>query len=292
MSKDEKTFVVQVDDKDKTYYIKEPALIDQQAAQRVYNTTFAQAVNSEALLRAKLDKFVREQGVWDDSKEAELSVIQKNLSDAEKKLAKGGIRLSTAKEIALDMRKWRAELRVLMADRLQYDNNTAEGQADNARFNYLVSSCTIDKDTDKAYFKSYEDFLNKNGTDMVAAMASQKLAAYMYGLDSNYENTLVENEFLKEYSFIDDELRLVNKEGHLIDTKGRLINDEGRYVDKDDNLVDVDGNIVNEDGRIQVEDKQPFLDDEDQPIINEDSEKEDEAKEEPEEVPVEQTVEA
>jgi hypothetical protein len=194
------------------------------------------------------------------------------LLDGEKKLAKGGIQLAEAKNIALNMKKLREELRELISVKTNLDTHTAEGQADNARFNYLVSACTVYNETKEPYFKNYEDYTNRS-SDLVAILSAQQLAGMLYGLDNDYESKLPENKFLKTYKFVDDKLRFINKEGKLVDSEGRLIDDNGRFINEKGEFVDKNGNLVNKDGDYVVE-FSPFLDDSGKPIsIEEDKKK-------------------
>ena len=215
--------------------------------------------------------------LWDDKKEQKMNTIQQKLIDKEKDLAKGGISINAAKKIALDMKKLREDLRDLISVRTNLDNHTAEGQADNARFNYLVSSCLVYKESQKPYFEGYEDYLNR-ASELVAIKGAQILANLLYGLENDYEKKLPENKFLKQYKLVDDNLRLVNKEGHLVDEDGRLVDITGRFVDTEGSYVDIEGNPVDDVGEFIVEFK-PFLDDDGKPIIldeenNEDTEPE------------------
>ena len=77
-------------------------------AQLVYNKAFRAALESGALLLQKLDSYMREQEIWDDSKEEEYNNLVERINDAEKTLAKGGIKLSEAREHAIQMRVDRA----------------------------------------------------------------------------------------------------------------------------------------------------------------------------------------
>jgi hypothetical protein len=199
------------------------------------------------------------------------STLQAQILEGERKLAKGGISLSIAKDEALKMRKLREELRELIAVKTNLDTHTAEGQADNARFNYLVSACTVYNDSKKPYFSSYEDYNSKSGTDLVAGLAAQNLAGMLYGLDSDYEEKLPENKFLKQYKFVDDKLRLVNKQGQLVDSEGRLIDEDGRFINEKGEFVDKDGNTVDKKGDYVIE-FSPFLDDDGKPIVVEKTE--------------------
>jgi hypothetical protein len=119
-------------------------------------------------------------------------------------------------------------------------------------------------ENNKPYFDSYESYLNKSA-EPVAIKAAQVLASRMYGLDDNYEANLVENKFLKQYNFVDDDLRLVNKDGHLVDEEGRLIDENGRFVNEKGEYVDKDGKPVDDNGDYVCEFK-PFLDEDGNPV--------------------------
>lgn len=274
-----KTFKVTVDEQEKEILVKSPSLNDQREGQKVYNQAFTDAIKSKSVVRAKLDDLLKDQGLWNDEKEAQFTQLQKELSEGEKRLAKGGFSLNEAKDLAIKMKTVRDEIRDLISVRTSLDNHSAEGQADNARFNYLVSVCVVYNHNKEPYFKDMEDYLNRS-TEEVALLGAQHLANMLYGLDNDYESNLPENKFLKKYKFVDNKLRLIDKRGRLIDEDGRLVNEEGRFIDEEGNLVDKYGNRVNEDGDFVVE-TEPFLDDDGNPILLEDEENNEEKQEEP-----------
>jgi len=259
-----RTFSVDVDNKKVELMIKSPSLEDQREASKTYNNVFSEALKAKAVVRAKLDDLLLEQGLWDDSKQNRFNNLQSQILEGEKKLAKGGISLNEAKAVALDMKKTRDDLRDLISVKTSLDTHTAEGQADNARFNYLVSACTVYKDTNRRYFNTYEEYLSKS-TDPVAIAAAQNLASMLYGLDSDYEDKLPENKFLKQYKFIDSKLRLIDKQGRLVDRDGRLIDENGRFINEKGEFVDKNGNLVDAEGEYIVE-FSPFLDDDGKPV--------------------------
>lgn len=260
-----KTFKTTVDGKEKEILVKSPALNDQKEATKVYNQAFSDALKAKAVVRAKLDDLLVEQGLWDGTKQAKFTELQTQILEGERKLAKGGISLSQAKKIALEMKETREKIRDLISVKTNLDIHTAEGQADNARFNYLVYACTVYNDTKDQYFKSYEDYNNRS-TDPVAVSAAQNLANMLYGLEDNYEEKLPENKFLKQYKFIDSQLRLINKDGKLVDEDGRLIDENGRFVNEKGQFIDKEGNLVDKEGDYIVE-FSPFLDDEGKPVV-------------------------
>lgn len=270
-------FKVTINDEEKIFSVRSPSLADNREAQKVYNTAFTDAIKSNSVVRAKMDDVLEEQGLWNKEKQLKYTELQDELFQAEKRLAKGGFALSEAKRVALRMREIRAEIRDLISVRTSLDNHSAEGQADNARFNYLVSACVVYKDSDKPYFKDLADYTDRM-SDPVALAGAQKLANMLYGLDENYEKNLAENKFLKKYKFVDDKLHFINKDGKRVDSEGRLVDENGRFVDDQGNFVDKDGNRVDEDGEY-ILDSEPFLDDEGNPIILEEETKEEETKE-------------
>ena len=273
--------------------VKRPTAQDYNKSQIAYNKAFRQGLDSGALLRQKLTDYMKEQGIWDEKKEQQYEKLVEEINDREEALKGGGIRLSEAKEIALQLKTKREDFRDLLSEKNALDNNSAEGQADNARFVSLVSTCIYDTSGNNPKFadvKAYE----AQSDQPWASQAASELANMLYNLDPNYDKNLEENKFLKEFNFVDEELRLINDEGHLTDADGRLINDEGRFIayrteqaknDKDaDQLyfVNREGEevvkIVNSEDeeewvKLSLKERKPFLDEEDKPIAEKSEEK-------------------
>jgi len=279
------------DGEDKSVLVIRPDSKKLAEAQKVYNKFFRDGLESGALLRQRLDGYMREQGIWNDDKEKQYTELTAANNDSEKKLASGGIKLSQAKSLALKMREDRISFRNLISERNAMDGNTAEGQSDNARFNYLVSVCILDADTREPVFRDIDDY-DQQAAEPFIVEAAGELASMMYNLTPDYEQKLPENKFLKRFQFVDKELRLINEDGHLIDSEKRLINEDGRFVSYDEDgelfFVDKDGNKLDEEGNYVSEDEtEPvFLDDKGKPIVLEsDSEEEEEEVAEAEEEP-------
>lgn len=258
-------FKVTVDGKEVELCIVSPSAADQKEANKIYNSAFTEALQAKAVVRARLDDLLVDQGLWDQNRQQQFETLQRLLLDGEKKLAKGGISLKDAKTIALEMRENRIKLRDLISVKTSLDTHTAEGQADNAKFNYLVYACTVYKDAKNKFFASYNDYLERSSQE-VAILSAQNLANMIYGLEANYEEKLPENKFLKDYKFIDNQLRLVDKQGRLVDIQGRLINEDGKLINEQGQLVDRYGNLLKEDGEYDVA-FSPFLDDDGNPVI-------------------------
>ena len=256
----------------RAFKITEATLQQQNEATKVYNRAFRDALESGALLRNKLEDYMRSQGMWDDEKQATLEGLQKEILDGEKKLAKGGIRLSAAKEAALEMSQKRAEIRMMLMEKNSLDASTAEGQADNARFTSLLAQCILKEDGRNRVFADIDSY-EESASQPWAVQAASELANMLYDLDHDYDKNLKENQFLVNYGFANEDLQLTNSDGHLIDIDEdgveRLIDKEGRFIKYDDDgnaiYINRKGEEVDEDGKPKVA-FQPFLDDKGKPV--------------------------
>jgi hypothetical protein len=235
--------------------IRKPNNVTMSQAQRVGAKAWTDCVRDGIMTKKELEKFMKEQGIWDDGKDEDQKKIVKEISDLEKRLYVGGadknskLRASEGKEIAIQMRIKRNELRDLIAERMSLEQNTAESISDNARFDYLVSSCTFYENGNKVY-NSLDEY-KEQADGEIGFAAATALASLLYSVDKDFEAKLPENKFLKMFHFVDDNLSLVNDKGETVDLDGRRIekqgyflNDEGKRVDKDGNILDEFGNYI------------------------------------------------
>ena len=121
-------------DGDTTVLVKKPTRKELNDSQIVYNKAWRESLEKKAILRQKLNDYLIEQGVWSDEKQKQYEDYIKKINERELILKKGGIPLKKAKSFALELKRFRAEFRDLISERTSYDNNTAEGAADNVRF--------------------------------------------------------------------------------------------------------------------------------------------------------------
>ena len=270
-------------DKDVTVWVKRPSTSEYKDSQIEYNKAFREALEGGAILKKKLGEYMRAQGLWDDAKDSEEKKLLAAVAKEEGKLKKGGIPLEDAKQVALDLRKTRGKFRTLIAERTLLDSNTVEGQSDNARFNALVTLCVLGTDKVTPVFEDLAQY-DKSGDQPWAIEAASELASLIYELDPNYDNTLEENKFLKNYNFANKENELINTDGHAIfldqeTGKEHLIETEGmRFVayrteegyqkqdEEDRYFVNKNGVEIDEDGEPVVDDFVPFLDDSGKPV--------------------------
>lgn len=205
-----------------------------------------------------IDKIIKRDKIWDDEMQKDYERISDEINANILKLRGGGIKKSEGRKIAIATRKLRFELLRLRRPLTDLYNSSAEAMAENAKFNYLVSVCTVYNDGGKPYFKSLEDYENTEDTD-IADKAAGKLAQLTSGYDPDFEAGLEENKFLKRFGFVDDKFRLINKDGVLIDEENRPIDENGRYINEKKEFVDKDGKRIDENYQYIVEEK-PFLD--------------------------------
>jgi len=271
-----------INENDVTVWVKRPSTKEYKDSQIEYNRAFREALEGGAILKKKLGEYMRSQGLWDDAKDSEEKKLLAEIGKQEGKLKKGGISLNKAKEIALDLRKTRTKFRSLIAERTMLDSNTVEGQADNARFNALVTLCVLKQDKRTPVWENLKDY-DDDGEQPWAAAAAGELASLIYEIDPNYDNSLEENKFLKAYNFANKENQLVNEDGHrifvdeedgheyLIDENFRFVayrTDEGyKNQDAEDRyFVNKEGKEVTEEGELVEDDFVPFLDDSGKPV--------------------------
>ena len=101
--------------------VKRPTAKCYNKSQIAYNKAFREALDSGALLRQKLTDYMREQGIWDEKKEEQYEALVKEISDREEALKGGGIRLSEAKQIALQLKVKREEFKELLSEKNALD---------------------------------------------------------------------------------------------------------------------------------------------------------------------------
>ena len=275
------------------YAVNRPTVTQQQEANKLRSKTFNDALRNGDLLRDQLDSELRKRGDWNDDREADYQRLRKEVLDYELALRKGGIKLSRAKDLALEMADKREEMISMLSSRTELDNNTCEGHADAARFNCLFAGCLVYEETGEKYFPGgLEEYMGAM-SDPVAAMGATEFYYLVSGTE-NLDDALPENEFLKKFKFTDEKNRLVDKKGKLVSREGKHIDEEGRYIKWNDDgtsvFVDVDGVELNEEGDYDIEEA-PFLDDDGKPIVLEsektpDKPKRKSRKKDPEEEPV------
>ena len=248
------------------YAVERPNAKTSEIAALEYNRVFSQSLKNGALLREGLEKYMIEQGIWDKEKEAEYQSLLKTITEIEKSLSQGGIKLSEAKTKALLLKECRVALQTLIGSKNALDVNTAQGQAENARFNCLLVNCLVYNESGDPVFNSIDEYLEASlEGDEVATLGAENFASMFFGLDKDYEKNLPENKFLKQHKFVNDKGQLVDDNGDAIDAFGKKVDENGRYIDDDGNLINYFGDPVSEEGQYAFE-TSPFLDEDGKPL--------------------------
>lgn len=255
------------------YKVEKPTLDVLNEATKLRSKTFNEALQAGDMLREQMEDQLKKRNLWNDELEIEYQTLRKEVIRLTNVLRKGGIKLNEAKNIALEVSKKRNRMVAMLSSRSSLDANTCEGKADAARFNYLFANCLVYNETGEKYFKDgLLDYL-LNMDDPVATVGATEFY-YLISDSEDPTDDLVENKFLKQYKFVDDDYRLIDKEGRLIDETGRHIDEDGFYVewlsDGTSRRVDLDGVPIREDGSADL-DFQPFLDDDGNPVTLEDT---------------------
>ena len=233
------------------YAVTRPTVKQQQEANKLRSKTFNEALRNGDLLRDQLDSELRKRGDWNDDREAGYQSLRKEVLDYELALKKGGIKLSRAKELALEMADKREEMVGMLSSRTELDNNTCEGQADSARFNCLFAVCLVYEETGEKYFPGGLEEYTAAANDDVAVKGATEFYYLISGTE-NLDDTLPENTFLKKFNFTDEQNRLIDTDGRLITRDGKHIDKEGRYIRWNDDgssvFVDSEGKELNDEG--------------------------------------------
>ena len=254
---EKKVFVTDGDEKKEVMIeVRQPTNNVIKAAERHKSKVWNEAIQDGCLTKKELSVLMRNRGIWDEKKDKEESDITEALVSLEKALyhGKNGKRpkVSEGRDIAIEIRKQRLRLRDLIAERISLEENTADNLADNARFDYLVASCTYYSDG-KPVYKDFNEYNNKSA-DKIAFAAAELLSQMMYNLDSSFEKNLPENKFLAKFNLVNDDLSLIdpNNPDQLIDTKGRRIDSLGYLLDDDGNRIDPEGNPISKEGEYEM----------------------------------------
>jgi len=258
MSKEKKKEDIKFEFEDKRYFIKplDGKVITQ--GRKAYTKAFKKAIEEGAILKKSLDDHMRRQGLWDDQKQEEYTVLIKQSADLEYKIKSGHFKsASELRDKALELKRIRMQTTDLMSVRNSMDAITAEGLADNEQFNYFVAASVYDYLTQKPVFSSLQDYEGQSDSKLSMECAS-KFASYFYELEENFEDTFLENKLLKKLNLLDDKGFLVNKDGQRVDEDGNLLNKEGSRVDTEGNRIDINNNPLIEDNVI---DTLEFIDD-------------------------------
>ena len=257
---------------EKEFAVVRPSLQLLNEANKLRSKLFTQLFESGTMLRQQVDTHLKDRNIWNEKLQAEYDAVQSEVIEKTQRLERGGIKLSEARDLAIEISEQRQQLVSMLVDRSDIDNLTCEGQADNDRFNFLFANCLVYNDTgEKVYPDGLEDYMKNTSTDVATKGATEFY--YLMSNSESLDDQLPENRFLKKFNFVDDDMRFLERgTDRLITKEGKYIDENGFYIAYNDDgttyHVDTDGNQVED--RVSSDDEPlPFLDDDGNPLDTE-----------------------
>jgi hypothetical protein len=211
------------------------------------------------LLRAEIEEHLVKSGIWSAEDSSKLQTLSMAIRSSELILQRGGIKLTDAKNLAIEMGNNRAEIMALVGKRQHLDSVTIESIAENFKFAHLAIGCIRFVENHQPFFAGYDDYINR-GSEVASIASCKALAELVYGVMEDIQKSLFESRWLKQAGFINDDGRLINTNGHLVDEDGRLVDECGRFVNESDELIDLHGVRIEANGDFCCIDPKPFID--------------------------------
>ena len=255
MEKEVKKVTVKINGEERVVEVRKPTPKIDAEGNMASSKVFAKLVKEKDeegkpayVLRSQLNTYLADIGIYSDDDINDINTFGERIKELEELLSKGGKKKSEGREAAIELRKLRYAMYTLLMRQTQFDKNTVEHFADNARMNYLVTKC-ICFEGGAPIWTSVDDYESDSYLQDMLAEPIGVLAGMISQYDPEFENNLPENKFLKKYKFCDDKYRLINKDGHLVDTAGNLIDEDGNQVNK---VVEVEsvGEFLDDEGDV------------------------------------------
>lgn len=214
----------------------------QQLSQEIYTRRWKELVEQGAPLRTELNDILKKRKLWNDDMQAQEEELLKKI-EANLKKVKGRLKISEAIKAMKDNLRLKAELIVLRFNRNQLDENTAEAMADQHRFNFLVSVCTVTEDN-KPFFSSFEEFLTQDDEgNPVPTIAGEAFWRLTTDLDTDYRKDWPEYQFLQKYKLVDDKLQFL-KDGKPVDINDNPLESQVKEELQFGEMLDDEGNVI------------------------------------------------
>ena len=109
---------IQEDGKDCVLTLRPPTTEDYNQADKIKSKVFYESLKDGLPTNDELEKILIERNIWSKEHQREAERIKREIADKEYKLSKGGIKLSKAKKIALEIRQLREDYKTLNIQRI------------------------------------------------------------------------------------------------------------------------------------------------------------------------------
>ena len=255
MAQEIKTVTVKIGDQERVVEVRKPTPKIEAEANMAASKVFAKLVKEKGedgksafILRSQLNTYLADIGIYTEQDIDDINTFSDRIKELEELLSKGGKKKSEGKKAAIELRQLRHGIYSLLMRQTEYDKNTVEHYADNARMDYLVTKC-ICFEGGAPVFKNVADYEADSIMQIALAEPIQVLAGMVSQYDPDFEKKLPENEFLKKYNYCDDKYRLIDSDGNLIDGNGERIDEDGNLIEKKDKPVAV-GEFLDEEDDI------------------------------------------
>lgn len=139
-----------------------------------YHIAYTQLMKKGILPKASLEKLMREEDIWREVDEEQLTIIQRQLVDLQIKLEAANTH-EAGLTIAKDMGGLRADCLKLVEAKAAVLSNSCEALADGIRRDAYIAYATVYADTRKRVFRDYHDFLLRADEPVVLDAREQLL---------------------------------------------------------------------------------------------------------------------
>ena len=225
-------------DEEVTCYIRRPNSKDSKEAKLYSNTNVAKSIKSGTFLtRGQAREQLKTQGIWGEAQESQLKELTSKINDLCQIIETGKkndkqLKKSEGREIALEIIGLRNEQLDLLTRVNELDEYTIEAQTENDEFDYLISICLLDEESNRV-FNSVDEYKEKAADEPYYFTAAQELQniIYRFRKAEDIAKDRIEYKFLSQCKFINDKLQFVDKDGNLTDRDGRRVDEQGFYLD-------------------------------------------------------------
>lgn len=261
MAQEIKTVTIKVGDEDRVVEVRKPTPKIEAEANMAASKVFAKLVKEKGedgkaafILRSQLNTYLANIGIYSEEDIDDINTFSERIKELEEFLSKGGKKKSEGKKAAIELRQFRYGIYVLLARQSEFDKNTVEHYADNARMDYLITKC-ICYEGGIPVFKNVAEYESDKDMQELMEEPIKILAGIVSQYDPDFEKKLPENEFLKKYNYCDDKYRLIDADGNLIDGNGDRVDEDGNKLEKvekpvavgefeDDDEADIPAGVV------------------------------------------------
>lgn len=263
MEQEIKVFTIKIGNEERKVEVRKPTPKIEAEANMAASKVFAKLVKEKGedgksayILRSQLNTYLSNIGIYSDQDIEDITTFTDRIKELELLLQKGGVKKSEGRDAAIELRRTRYAVYALLTRQTEFDKNTVEHFADNARMDYLVTKCICFEGGDPI-FKNVADYETDDILQKVLKEPIEALAGIVSQYDPDFEKNLPENKFLKKYNFCDEKYRLINKDGKLVDGNGNFVDDEGNVLEKVDVPESV-GEFLDDDGDIVTAEESPL----------------------------------